>query len=136
MLLEKLKEYADAGRVENMAPAGYKETPVRYVIDLDAGGGFLGCVDQAQGAAGRERRGKPTIAPHIGRSSGVRAKLLTDNGEYALGVARDPDKAARVGDCHRAFVDLVRACAGATGDPTVDAVLQFLDNPDRTEGQL
>jgi CRISPR-associated protein Csd1 len=130
MLLQKLKEYADAGRVENMAPVGYKETPIRYVVDLDAEGRFLGWVDQAQGGKGREKRGKVTFAPHVGRSSGVRAKLLADNAEYALGIARDPLKQGRVDEARRAFVDLARACALATADPRVAAVSAFLEAPD------
>jgi CRISPR-associated protein Csd1 len=136
MLLLRLKEYADAGRIADMAPTGYKETPIRYVIDLDSSGRFLGCSDQATGEKGREGRGKPTQAPHVGRSSGVRAKLLADNGEYALGVARIPDNQRRVDQAHAAFVDLVGECAAQTGEAAVGAVLAFLGSGPIERDQL
>lgn len=126
MLLQRLKEYA--GRIENLAPVGYKETPIRYVIDLDASGQYLACTDQAQGGSAREKRGKTFFAPHIGRSSGVRAKLLADNGEYTLGIARDQNKQARVHEAHHAFTDLVRDCATETGEASVQAVQAFLES--------
>src|SRR5690349_11305664 len=108
MLLERLKEYADSGRIPNMAPTGYKETPVRYVIELTRDGRCLGLVDQAQGGKGREKWGKAMAAPHVGRSSGVSAKLLADNGEYALRIGREDSKPERVAQSHDAFVELVR----------------------------
>lgn len=127
MLLQKLKQYADDGRIENLAPVSYKVTPIRYVIELDEHGKWLGCIDQAQGGSVREKRGKQTVAPHIGRSSGVRAKLLADNAEYALGIARDPDKQTRVDESHQAFVALVRECADQTGEAAVRGVQTFLE---------
>lgn len=136
MLLQRLREYAESGRVENLAPTGYKETPIRYLITLDAAGHILGCVDQAQGGQGREKRGKLTIAPHIGRAYAIRPKLLSDNGEYALGIARDPAKQSRVDDSHRAFIDLTRLCAVATNEIAVNAVLAFLEAGANTEEQL
>src|SRR5215831_10758453 len=67
------------------------------------------------------------LAPHIGRSSGVRAKLLADNGEYVLGVAREQSEPKRVAQCHADFVELVKQCTEATQEPAVKAVLQFLE---------
>jgi len=136
VLLHKLKEYAETGRVENLAPTGYKETPIRYLVNLDENGHFLGCVDQAQSGNSREKRGKRTIAPHVGRAYAIRPKLLADNGEYVLGIARDPVKQSRVDESHRAFVDLMRFCSAETGEPTVSAVLAFLDGGADTYGRL
>ncbi|HUX86078.1 MAG TPA: type I-C CRISPR-associated protein Cas8c/Csd1, partial [Chloroflexota bacterium] len=128
MLLKRLTEYAEAGRIPNMAPAGYLETPVRYVIDLDEDGHFVAIIDQAQGNTGRAKRGKPTFAPHVGRAYAIRPKLLADNAEYALGIPRDAEKSERCSESHTAFVDLLRACAAETQDPTVTAVLCFLND--------
>ena len=136
MLLQRLKEYAESGRVENLAPAGYKETPVRYLIYLDENGRFIECVDQVQGGKGREKRGKLTIAPHVGRAYAIRPKLLVDNGEYALGIARDPAKQARVDESHRTFVDLTRTCATETGEAAVGAVLALLEAEPHIEDRL
>lgn len=124
-MLQSLSAYA--GRLTDMAPAGYLETPIRYVIDLDASGRLLGVTDQAQGAGARERRGKPTLAPTVIRTVGVKPKLLADIGEYVLGLARDPAKQTRVDKAHQSFIELVHECAGATGEPALTAVCAFLD---------
>ncbi|MCR4411140.1 MAG: type I-C CRISPR-associated protein Cas8c/Csd1 [Thermoguttaceae bacterium] len=62
---------------------------------------------------------------------GARAKLLADNGEYVLGVPRKKSTRERTEQCHHAFVEEVRKCADATGEPVVRAVLAFLQGPDR-----
>lgn len=128
MLLQKLKEYAESGRVAEMAPSGYVETPIRYLIELDAAGRLLGVIDQGQGTSAREKAGKRLFAPTVVRTVGVKAKLLADIGEYVLGLARDPAKQGRVDQAHRAFVALVHGCAAATGEPTVQAIQTFLDD--------
>jgi len=125
MLLEKLREYS--GRL-NLAPPMYQTTPIRWVIDIDKNGRLIGFVPTtSEGPKGKIDRGKEYNAPHIGRSSGVRAKLLADTGEYVLGKARDKAKRKRVNKCHKAFVEEVRACAASTKEPTVKAVLRFLE---------
>ncbi|MGN6811497.1 MAG: type I-C CRISPR-associated protein Cas8c/Csd1, partial [Thermomicrobiales bacterium] len=124
-MLQQLSEYA--GRLAGLAPVGYLETPVRYLIDLDERGNFLGLTDQAQGPSAREKRGKPTLAPHAGRTVDITAKLLADIGEYVLGIARNPAKQRRVNQAHTAFIELVRVCAAATQEPAVQAVLAFLE---------
>ena len=124
-MLPRLSEYAD--RLTDMAPPGYLETPIRYVVGLDLHGRVLGVIDQSYGKSGREQRGKPTLAPTAIRTAGVKPKLLADIGEYALGIARDRAKQARVDRAHASFTELVRACAGATREPAVAAVLSFLE---------
>jgi CRISPR-associated protein Csd1 len=123
MLLEKLSEYAD--RLD-LPPTMYLKTPIRWLIDLDQEGNFLGFV-RTEGKGGKNDRGKEFLAPHIARSSGVKAKLLADNGEYVLRRARQESKPERVEECHRQFVVLVRQCAEATREPIVIAIQQFLE---------
>jgi len=135
-MLLQLRDYAKSGRVEGMAPTGYKETPIRYAIYLDETGRFLDCVDQAQGGKGREKRGKLTIAPHVGRAYAIRPKLLADNAEYALGVARDVAKQVRVDESHQAFIELTRICAEETGESAVGVVLAFLEAGANTDARL
>lgn len=124
-MLQPLSEYAD--RLADIAPARYLETPIRYVIDLDGSGRILGVTDQAQGTSAREKRGKPTLAPTVIRTVGIKAKLLADIGEYALGLARNPAKQERVDRAHQDFTKLVRECAEATGEPALAAVRSFID---------
>jgi CRISPR-associated protein Csd1 len=106
----------------------YLGTPVRWLLDLDSAGHLLGFVQTSSGK--NNDRGKELLAPTIGRSSGVKPKLLCDNGEYVLGLARDPAKAERVRECHDAFKDLVYLCADETGEPSVHSVVSFLDGLD------
>ena len=126
MLLEKLRHYAD--RLD-LPPPMYQKTPIRWLIDLDRSGKLVGngLTMTTGGKRGKNDRGKEYEAPHIGRAAGVRAKLLADTGEYVLGIARDPKKQKRVDECHRAFIDRVRACAAETKEPSVIAVLKFLE---------
>jgi len=123
MLLEKLCEYAE--RLD-LPPTMYIKTAIRWLIDLDVQGNFYGFV-ATEGGGGKKDRGRQFLAPHILRtSSAVRAKLLADNGEYVLGMARDKSKPAQVARCHADFVGLVQRCADITQEPTVKAVSQFL----------
>lgn len=123
MLLQRLCEYSE--RLD-LAPPMYLKTPIRWLIDLDIDGNLLGFV-VTQGKGGKLDRGKEFLAPHVGRSSGVRAKLLADNAEYVLGLPRPKSKKTRVVACHKAFVETVKKCAEATQEPTVQAVGAFLE---------
>jgi CRISPR-associated protein Csd1 len=67
------------------------------------------------------------VVPHILRSSGIKPKLLADNGEYVLGVARPTSKPERVAEAHRQFTELAKNCAAATREPSVEAVVRFLE---------
>ncbi len=133
MLLEKLREYSE--RLD-LDPPMYLKTPIKWLIDLDGKGCLINLVQTTQEAGKKKDRGKEFSAPHIGRASGVRAKLLADNGEYVLGLARDKNKQARVDECHRAFVEQVRTCADAAGEQSVRAVLGFLEQLDVSELQF
>lgn len=80
------------------------------------------------------KNGEPFVVPQIIRSSGVKPKLLADNGEYVLGVARPKSKLSRVAESHRQVVELIQKCASETQEPSVQAVAQFLTSPwDRTK---
>jgi CRISPR-associated protein Csd1 len=106
----------------------YVSTPIRWLIDLDGGGGFLGFV-QMEGEGRRGKRGKEFLAPHVGRSSAIVAKLLVDRADYVLGVApagADNRRRERTAAAHDAFVALVQECATSTRAPSVRAVLTFL----------
>ncbi|MGH7772327.1 MAG: type I-C CRISPR-associated protein Cas8c/Csd1, partial [Candidatus Binatia bacterium] len=106
------------------------------LIDLNKTGKFLNFVPTTEGKEGRKERGKPFDTPHIGRSSGIRAKLLADTGEYVLGLAREEDKQDRVDECHRAFIEQIRACATAINEPAVNAVLKFMEEMKRSSLRL
>lgn len=133
MLLEKLCEYSE--RLD-LAPPMYQKSPIKWLIDLDANGRLINFVRTTQGKPGKKDRGKEFPTPYIGRSSGVRAKLLADTGEYVLGLSRETSKPARVKECHHAFVEQIRTCANVTGEQSVGTVLRFLETLDLTKLRL
>jgi CRISPR-associated protein Csd1 len=82
---------------------------------------------RTEGGRGSNDRGKEFLAPHRERTVQVLPKLLADNAEYVLGIARAPARQGRVDRCHTAFVALVRDCARRTGHAAVRAVARFYD---------
>ncbi len=127
MFLEKLSEYAS--QIEQLPPPMYQRTTIRYMIYLDTNGNYIDVGELL------DDKGKATLpfeAPHVKRSSGIRPKLLVDNGEYTLGFSREKSDPRRVQEQHRAFVTLVQECAVATREPSVVAVAHFLRLPDIT----
>lgn len=124
-MLQRLGEYAD--REMELPPPMYQEQAIRYVIDLDRGGKLRSMLDTADPSVPATRRGVRRLAPHVVRTSGVRAKLLVDKGSYAIGFVAPGAPGDRERREHDAFVDLVRACATETGELAVAAVVGFLD---------
>lgn len=121
MLLQRLAE--DAERiVGQLPPAMYDMKPVRWIIDVDAEGGFQGCTRTA-GDGGPRDRGKPMLVPFVKRTSGLRPILFADTPAYTLGLGDD----VRVQVKHEAYTELVRQCACETGSPAATAVLRFLE---------
>lgn len=125
-MLERLRDYAD--QQLELPPSMYQRQPIRYIIDLDREGKFLGITDTADPARKNTRRGVPRLGPHLVRTSGVRAKLLVDKASYLLGYVPLGTEPGRQVQEHEAFVELVRACAEETGEPTVHAALVFLSS--------
>lgn len=124
MLLQRLSEYADR---LGLPPPMYQNVPIRYVIELDSASERANIIDQK---SDEHQRGKPQVVPSLKRASAVRPKLLADNGEYVLGIAREASNPNRVRVQHAAFVALINTCAEITGEPTVKAVARFLSSPE------
>jgi CRISPR-associated protein Csd1 len=100
----------------------YGPTPIRWYVDLGEDGSLRGFTE----TEGSSPRGKRVVAPHVQRTVAVKAKLLADNAEYVLGIARETSKPDRVQRCHQDFVETVERCAQETGEPVVESVLRFL----------
>lgn len=122
MILSRLRDYTTR---MSLPPAMYGETKIAWLISLTETGGFEGIISLKTKEA---KRGKPTIAPHIGRTVAVTPKLLVDTGEYVLGIARAGSKPERVKQCHEQFKALLQCCAETTQEPTIDAILRFLNS--------
>jgi CRISPR-associated protein Csd1 len=126
MLLQRLSEYA--GRMKGLPPLLYQPVPVRYIFTLDEAGRQLGSPTDAR--TDQDPRGKARMAPDRKRTVNIVPKLLVDNAEYALGIGRAGSDPERVRDQHAAFVAQARDCAEHTGEPSVRAVLRFLQTLD------
>jgi len=127
MFLEQLSKYAEY--IEHLPPPMYQRTAIRYLIHVDSNGCYRG-IDEL--GDGKEKATVLFVTPNLKRSSGIRPKLLVDNGEYTLGIGREKSDPRRVEEQHRAFVTLVQECAVATGEPSVVAVARFLGQADIT----
>lgn len=121
MILTRLKEYADNHMT--LPPAMYGETRVAWWISLTPEGKYEEFIPLK---TKENKRGQLTVAPHVGRTSGVRPKLLADTGEYVLGIRRADSKPEKVSECHEQFKQLIQDCAEATQEPVVKAILHFL----------
>lgn len=126
MLLQRLKEYADA-RLK-LPPKLYSETTVRYIVRLNATGEHPQLIDTADPKTRDKKRGERAIVPQVTRSSSIVPLLLADNAEYTFGLAREKSKPERVAASHAAYLNLLERCAATTQEPSVAAVLHFLQN--------
>ncbi|MDQ3508968.1 MAG: type I-C CRISPR-associated protein Cas8c/Csd1 [Actinomycetota bacterium] len=128
MILQRLAEYA--ARMEakgGFPPPMYGGMPIRWVIPLTIEGKPRGEPIPLGGDTKATKRGHVRVVPQVGRTSGVKANLLADNGEYVLGVSKEGSKKEKARQRHEAFAELVRECARSTEEPTVEAIAAFLD---------
>jgi CRISPR-associated protein Csd1 len=108
---------------DELPPPMYGKTSVAWWIRLTPEGKYEGLIPLK---TKESKRGESMVAPHIGRTVGVKPKLLADTGEYVLGIGRTSSKPERVADCHEQFKQLIRSCAEATNEASVKAILNFL----------
>lgn len=127
MLLEKLVEYAQTQLADSVPPPGYQKQPIRYVISLTTSGEVEGVLDTSSREA---KFGHSLLAPHVKKTSGIASRLLAENGEYVLGVARGGSGTAsereKTSRRHEAFKQLVAESAEAIKEPALHVVARFL----------
>jgi CRISPR-associated protein Csd1 len=124
VILAKLKEYAD--KQMDLPPAMYRAQPVRWFINLNSTGELQGFTPLG-GTGKSDKRGLNLVVPDLIRTVGIKSKLLVDNGEYVLGIAKDGADGKKVRQRFESFKTLLEACAAATNEPSVDAVRTFLE---------
>jgi CRISPR-associated protein Csd1 len=136
MILQALQGYyrrkcADPDPAQRLPAFGLEEKPIPFVIEITGSGELVRLSDM------REREGKKLVGRSeqvpkgVKKTSGVAANLLWDTLEYVLGVDTRGN-AARVAEQHAAFRARIEALApSALNDEGVQAVLRFLDHPDR-----
>lgn len=131
MLLQELCEYfkdQSSANQDSLPPPMYEKVRIKWLIDLDQKGNFKGLNPTTDPSAPAEKkdRGKEFQAPHVQRTSGVKAKLLADTAPYVLGIPKEKQKPEHAAKCHESFVAEVKKCAESTKNDQMPAVLKFL----------
>ena len=141
MILTKLKEYVDRQmalppnkREMDLPPAMYNKRTVGWLISLTAEGVLEDCICW-KGDTKQTKKGYSIVAPDVGRTAGVKPKLLVDSAEYVLGIGRPTTKPDRLADCHEQFKALVQTCAEETGEEVMDAIATFYNSSDLDTAQ-
>ncbi len=126
MILAKLYELSKQLEGDDAMPSMYGKVKIRWIIPINADGTLKGNFEDLKGATKAELRGKEYIMPDMVRSSGIKPKLLADNGEYVLGLQKAGADPKKVAERHRQYKDLIHLCAVDTQDPAVMAIDLFL----------
>ncbi len=129
MILQALYEYYQRKAVDpnNLIPKqGWEFKEIPYIIVISENGGFVEIQETTEGE-GRKRRARKFLVPQsVKRTVGIKAYLLWDNIEYALGA--NPRKRDDVTKRHNAFKDRINNELGGLNLPSVNALLNFLNN--------
>lgn len=132
MILARLYEHSQ--RIQDKLPIeGYGQIRLGWLVELSPDGNL-----KLNGFTKLNKDDPKWTLPDVVRASGVKPKLLADNGEYVFGVGRDTSPPDKVADRHRQFKELVQKCADVTQEPSVQAVAKFLENwnPERDRAKL
>lgn len=126
MILQALKEYydrkAEAGEI---APEGWVQGGIDFLIELDSSGNYLG-LSSLQELDGKKRIAKSMLVPSIGKqamkhtNSGKDANLLWDNASFVLGLGDKGD--ARL----QSMIEAIEVWIGKGKDTEIDAITNFL----------
>jgi len=133
MILHALKEYYDRKAVDpksGIAPPGWCENGISFIIVLDEKGNFVSIQD-VRDVEGKKKVAKKFVVPQaIKKTSGIAANLLWDTAGYALGI--DLKKPKKQEEQKRAFIDKIKAL-GEIDD--LKPVITFLetDNSERLQ---
>ena len=139
MLLEQLMHYEERMRAEQRAraeateggssgemPFMYAMQSVRWEVRLNADGSVRDVQPHTSGKTKGKDLGAPMAAPNLIRTVGIKPRLLMDNAEYVLGIAKKEGDTKTI-QRHEEFKTLVRKCADTLNEPSVKAVADFLD---------
>jgi CRISPR-associated protein Csd1 len=126
MILTELYKLSQRLAGGEAMPSMYGKVKIRWLIPINADGTPHGSFEDLKGATKAELRGKEYVMPDMVRSSGIKPKLLADNGEYVLGLQKAGADPKKVAERHRQYKDLIHLCAVATQDPAVAAIDRFL----------
>jgi CRISPR-associated protein Csd1 len=130
MLMRRLREFAfqDPDLQRDLQNPMFEHAPVRWVIQIDRSGRFLGLTER-KGEKNRPLEGE---IPKTGRRNrSKQANLAVDTANYVVGpcenIAKQNKEKAKIS--HESFKKLLKEAATATGDPGLQACAGFYDDP-------
>ena len=132
MILTQLYEHSQ--RIQDKLPIeGYGKVKLHWLVELNSNGTL-----KENGFTKLDKDDPRRTLPDFIKTSGVKPKLLADNGEYVLGIGRANSPAGKVAERHRQFKALVQKCADVTQEASVQAVAKFLAvwEPERDKEKL
>ena len=130
MILQVLADYYERKRAADpdaIPEWGFEHREIPFIIVLSEKGEFLNIEDTRDAGAGK-RKGRSFLVPEAAkRTSAVRANLLWDKPDYALGYVAQRKRAKRVRKQYRAFREKIEEVFGPDPeDIGLRAVLAFL----------
>jgi CRISPR-associated protein Csd1 len=131
VILQALADYYERKRAADpraIPERGFEHREIPFVIVISEEGEFLNIEDTRDAEAGR-KRGRTFLVPEAEkRTSAIRANLLWDKPDYALGFVADRKRAERVRKQHGAFRDRITEVFGPDPeDIGLRALLVFLE---------
>lgn len=128
MILQELVHYYERKAQDPdsaLAPEGFEQKEIPFVIVLDEAGGLVQ-IEDTRTLVGKKKRARSYLVPQgVKKTSGVAANLLWDNAEYVLGVVAK-GKPERVIEQHAAFK--ARLTELPANDAGIIAISAFLAN--------
>lgn len=121
MLLQRLKQYAQK---RDIPPLGCARIPIRYILRIDQKGRFISLIDIA---TPEQKRGELFVVPDYGSRTSGNFPIVVDHFQYSLGIDIPKKNPKHTPIRHKLFNALLAACADATKEPTLEAVVKFLE---------
>jgi CRISPR-associated protein Csd1 len=142
MILQSLVDYYERKALDsdsNLAPGGFEQKEIPFVIVVNERGEFVH-IEDTRTSEGKKKRARAFLVPQgMKKTSGVEANLLWDNAEYVLGIESvkfrekleaesDADKQSRIksrlSEQHAAYK--ARLAELSVADAGIGAVQSFL----------
>ncbi len=141
MILQSLVDYyrrKAANDPSGIAPPGWERKEIPYIVVIDREGRVVQ-VDVTMEGEGKARRFQSQLVPAgVKKASSIKANLLWDSVEYALGVATGKSRASdkelaalkKVQTRHQAFSDRLALLTSRGSDEGLEALTRFLEGYD------
>jgi len=129
MILQALCNYYE--RKPDLPRQGFETKAIPFVIEINSAGRLVQ-IEDTRTLEGKKKIARNFLVPQgVKKTSGIATNLLWDNAEYVLGVTGF-GKPERVREQHAAFLSKLDALAEKNNDAGLNAVLTFLNAPDKT----